>query len=262
MSSSAVKIHPTAIVEKGAQLGIGVEIGAYAHVGPKVILHDDVQLASHVVVSGRSTIGARTRVWSFATLGATPQDLKYKGEDALFICGEDNMFREYCNISIGTEEGNGQTVIGSRNLLMAYTHIAHDCQIANDCIFANGATLAGHIEVDDRAVIGGLSALHQFIKVGSLAMLAGGSMVAQDVPPFVMVSGNRAKPVGINKLGLERAGFQSAALANIKQMYKTVFLSNASLSDAKEAILQMPSSGPEVDTFVSFLNRSTRGICR
>ena len=262
MSAKDVKIHPTALVEKGAELGMGVEIGPFSFVGSKVILEDGVKLASHVVISGRSKIGARTRVWPFATLGTTPQDLKYNGEDTLFVCGEDNMFREYCNVSIGTAGGGGLTSIGSRNLLMNYTHVAHDCKIGSGCIIANGATLAGHIEVDDRAVIGGLTALHQFVKVGALAMLAGGSMVAQDVPPYVMVSGNRAKPVGINKVGLERAGFADSAISNIKRMYKTLFLSSSSLSDAKEAILKLSPGGPEIDTFVSFLNRSTRGICR
>jgi UDP-N-acetylglucosamine acyltransferase len=257
-----VKIHPTAIIEKGAQLGVGVEIGPYTVVGPKVILEDGVQLLSHVSISGRTRIGARTKVWPFASLGSAPQDLKYRGEDTSLVCGTDNMFRENVTISLGTEGGGGITSIGSHNLFMAYTHIAHDCRIENRCIFANGATLAGHIEVDDGAVVGGLSALHQFIKIGSLAMLAGGSMVAQDVPPYVMVSGNRAKPIGLNKVGIDRAKFSDAMVSNIKKMYKSLYLSSLSLDEAKAEIAKLSADGHEIQTFMGFLDRSIRGVCR
>lgn len=262
MSAKDVKIHPTAVVEKGAELGHGVEIGPFSVVGSKVVLEDGVKLLSHVSISGRTHIGARTCVWPFASLGTSPQDLKYHGEDASLVCGEDNMFRENVTVSIGTEGGGGITSIGSKNLFMAYTHIAHDCKIASRCIFANGATLAGHIEVDDGAVVGGLTAIHQFTKIGALAMLAGGSMVAQDVPPFVTVSGNRAKPVGLNKLGIERAKFSETAMSNIKKMYKLLYLSSLSLDEAKNEISKLKSDGTEVQTFLSFLERSTRGVCR
>lgn len=257
-----VKIHPTAVIEKGAQLGLGVEVGPYCVVGSQVVLEDGVQLISHVHISGRSRIGARTKVWPFASLGTSPQDLKFKGEETSFVCGEDNMFRENVTVSIGTEGGGGLTSIGSQNLFMAYTHVAHDCKIANRCVFANGATLAGHIEVDDGAVIGGLSALHQFVKIGSLAMLAGGSMVAQDVPPFVMVSGNRAKPIGLNKVGIDRASFSEETVSNIKKMYKSLYLSSLSLEEAKKEILKLTAAGKEIELFSSFLDRSSRGICR
>lgn len=262
MSVKEVKIHPTAVVEKGAELGHGVEVGPFSYVGSKVVLEEGVKLLSHVSISGRTRIGARSVVWPFASLGSMPQDLKYRGEESSLVCGEDNMFRENVTISIGTEGGGGLTSIGSKNLFMAYTHIAHDCKIANSCIFANGATLAGHIEVDDRAVVGGLTAIHQFTKIGSLAMLAGGSMVAQDVPPFVMVSGNRAKPVGLNKTGIERANFSESAVSNIKKMYKALYLSSLSLDEAKQEILKLGSEGIEVQTFLGFLERSARGVCR
>ncbi len=262
MSRKELKIHPTAVIEDGAEIGVGVEIGAYSVIGSKVILEDGVKLGSHVCISGRSHIGARTQVWPFASLGTSPQDLKYRGEDTAFICGEDNMFREYVTVSIGTEGGGGLTSIGSNNLFMASTHIAHDCRIGNRCILANGATLAGHIEVDDGAVIGGLAAIHQFVKIGSLAMLGGGSMVAQDVPPFVMVSGDRAKPIGLNKTGIERAKFCDTTVANIKKMYKSLYLSSLSLEDAKKEILKLTSEGNEIKIFIDFLNRSSRGVCR
>lgn len=259
---TGVKIHPTAIIEEGAELGVNVEIGPYSVIGPDVVLEDDVKIASHVVIAGDSHIGPRTRVWQFASLGTAPQDLKYKGEKTRFVCGSDNMFRECVTVSLGTESGGGLTSIGSHNLFMAYTHVAHDCIIQDNCVFANGATLAGHIEIDSGAVIGGLVALHQFVKVGSLAMLAGGSMVAQDVPPFTMVFGNRAKPVGLNKLGIERAKFHEDAVVNIKKMYKALFLSSLSLEEAKAEISKLVPHKDEVSLFMNFLNRSSRGICR
>jgi UDP-N-acetylglucosamine acyltransferase len=257
-----VKIHPSAVIEAGAQLGVGVEVGPFCHVGSKVVLGDGVKLISHVSISGHTRIGARTQVWPFASLGTTPQDLKYRGEEASLVCGEDNMFRENVTVSIGTEGGGALTSIGSKNLFMAYTHVAHDCKIANRCIFANGATLAGHIEVGEGAVIGGLTALHQFVKVGALAMLGGGSMVTQDVPPFITVSGNRAKAVGLNKVGIDRAKFSEEANSNIKKMYKILYLSSLSLEEAKAEIRKLTSSGNEVQTFLSFLESSSRGICR
>ncbi len=262
MNHRAVKIHPTAIVEPGAELGLGVEIGPYSIVGSNVVLGDDVYLSSHVVISNHTTIGARSKVWPFATLGALPQDLKYKGEKTVLICGEDNMFREYCNVSIGTEGGGAKTVIGSKNLFMNFTHVAHDCIIGNSCIFANGVALAGHIEIADRALIGGLAAVHQFVRIGSYAMIAAGSMVAQDVPPFVMVAGDRARPTGINKIGIQRGGYDALALANIKKAYKILYLSSSPLDEAKQTLSSLAPTATEIQLLVDFLNRSERGICR
>lgn len=255
-----VKIHPTAIVEKGAELGLGIEIGPYALIGPKVKLGDGVRVYSHAVVSGRTTIGARTTIWPFASVGAIPQDLKYRGEDAALVCGEDNLFREYANVSIGTDGGGGTTSIGSGNLFMMNTHVAHDCKIGNRCIIANGSSLAGHIEVDDNVVIGGLVGVHQFVKIGTFAMLAAGSMVSQDVPPFVMVNGNRARPTGLNRTGMERAAFNKEAMAHVKSVYKMIYHSALSLDEVKEALTKQ--SVPEAKLFLSFLQRSSRGICR
>ena len=255
-------IHPTAIVDKAAALGLNVKVGPYSVIGPKVVLGDGVQIDSHVVIGGRTHIGARTHIFPFASVGTEPQDLKYEGEDSELICGEDNVIREYANLSIGTEGGGGKTVVGSGNLFMVNTHIAHDCIVGDHCIFANGVSLGGHIEVGNRAVIGGHAALHQFIKIGQLAMLAGGSIVVQDVPPFCTVAGNHASPSGLNSIGLRRAGLEKDQIKAIKNMYKILFQMSLPLEDAIAMIdAEIPDSEPK-DNFLGFLRSSSRGICR
>lgn len=256
------KIHPSAVVDKKARLGVGVEVAPFAVIGPKAILGDGVKVSSHVVISGRTTIGARTRIWPFASIGTEPQDLKFGGEDAELICGEDNMFREYVNISIGTDGGGGKTVIGSKNLLMVNTHIAHDCIIGDECIIANGVSLAGHVEVGHKAVLGGHSAVHQFSKVGDLAMLAGGSIVVQDVPPYCTVSGNHASSSGLNLTGLRRAGFKREMISEVKAMYKLLYRSNLTVDDAIIQMRETLSDSEPLNAFISFLQNSTRGVCR
>ena len=260
--TEGTSIHPTAIIHKGAELGRGVKVGPYSIIGPKVALGDGVQIDSHVVVSGRTRIGARTHIYPFASIGTDPQDLKFKGEDSELICGEDNLIREYANLSIGTEGGGGKTVVGSGNLFMVNTHIAHDCVVGDHCIFANGVSLGGHIEVGNRAVIGGHAALHQFVKIGDLAMLAGGSIVVQDVPPFCTVAGNHASPSGLNSLGLRRAGLSKDQVRAIKSMYKLLFQMNHSLEDAIASIDAELAPSEQRDTFLNFLRASKRGICR
>ncbi|MFK7825425.1 MAG: acyl-ACP--UDP-N-acetylglucosamine O-acyltransferase [Oligoflexales bacterium] len=260
--TEGTNIHPTAIVDKAAELGLGVKVGPYSIIGPKVVLGDEVQIDSHVVVDGRTWIGARTHIFPFASVGTEPQDLKYEGEDSELICGENNVIREYSNLSIGTVGGGGKTVVGSGNLFMVNTHVAHDCIVGDHCIFANGVSLGGHIEVGDRAVIGGHSALHQFVKIGHLAMLAGGSIVVQDVPPFCTVAGNHASPSGLNSIGLRRAGLEREHVKAIKSMYKILFQMSLSLEDA---IAMMDAEIPTSDhknIFLNFLRASKRGICR
>jgi UDP-N-acetylglucosamine acyltransferase len=259
---STTKIHPLAIIEKGAELGSGVVVGPYAIIGSKVTLGDQVEVAAHAMVSGRTTIGARTRIWPFAHIGNEPQDKKFKGEDTELVCGEDNIFREYVNINIGTEGGGGKTQIGSRNLLMVNTHVAHDCILGDECTIANGVSLAGHVEVDDKAVIGGHVAIHQFVKLGSLSMLAGGAIVVQDVLPFAMVQGDRARPIGINKVGVTRAGYSKEDAELIKELYKIIYHEKLTLDEAKTKIRdQYPQAGiPQI--YLNFLQRSTRGLCR
>lgn len=257
------EIHPTALVDKNAQLGEGVYIGPFCVVGPDVVLGDSVRLDAHVVVSGRTVIGARTRIWPFASIGTDPQDLKFRGEPTILQLGEDNKVREYVNMSIGTEGGGGITKVGNRNLFMVNTHVAHDCIIGSDCIFANGVSLAGHVEVDDQAVLGGHAAVHQFTKIGRLAMLAGGSIVVQDVPPFLTVAGNHAVPSGLNLTGLRRcATIERERIGDIKAMYKTLYRSNLNIEDAIVAIEKEIPESEERRVFTSFLMNSKRGICR
>jgi len=259
---SDTEIHPTAIVHKGAELGAGVKVGPYTVIGANVVLHDGVEIGPHCVIDRRTVIGPRTRVSSFASIGALPQDLKYRGEDTELVIGADNMFREYSNISIGTEGGGGKTVIGDKNLFMVYTHVAHDSVIGNHCIFANSVAVAGHVHIDDYAVLGGLSAVHQFCRIGGLAMIAGGAMVVQDVPPYCMVQGDRAAPNGLNVVGLRRAGIKAEDLTAVKAMYRLLYNESLTVDDA---ILRVESDLPASTwrtNFVDFLRKSERGVCR
>ena len=260
--ATKTEIHPTAVVDKSAELGVGVKIGPFTIIGPHVTLMDHVEMASHAVVQGRTTVGAYSQISSFATIGMVPQDKKFEGEETFLVCGERNTFREYCNISVGTKGGGGTTVVGSDNLFMAFTHIAHDCLIGDFCILANSVQIAGHVEIEDRAIVGGCSAVHQFAKIGKMAMVGGGSMVVQDVPPFCMVSGNHASTTGLNIVGIKRAGIETAELENIRKMYKLVFQSSLTLTQAIEGIgVEVPESLYR-SIFLSFLQKSTRGICR
>ena len=255
-------VHPTALVDPKAELGVGVFVGPYSIVGAGVTLHDQVRLQAHVIVEGRTTVGARTNVHAFAVLGALPQDLKFKGEAGELVIGEENSIRQYVNMAIGTEGGGMKTVVGRRNLFMVNGHVAHDCVIGDNCVFANGVTLAGHVEIATRAFLGGLCAVHQFCKIGTMTMTAGGAMVTQDVPPFTMVQGDRARVNGLNVVGLRRAGFSADEIRDLKLMYRLVYSDNLTLDDALAKIeADVPPSGPR-ETFVSFLKKSQRGICR
>jgi UDP-N-acetylglucosamine acyltransferase len=257
-----VEVHPTAIVAPGAQLGRGVKIGPYSIIGPKVTIGDNVHIGPHVTVENRTTIGARTIVYQFATLGVVPQDLKFHGEDAELIIGEENSIRQYVNISIGSDSGGGVTRIGRRNLLMVYCHIAHDCQVGDNIVIVNGVALAGHVIIQDRAFIGGLSAVHQFCRIGTRAMIGGGSMVVQDVPPYCMVQGDRAAPVGLNVVGLRRAGFSTEILRDLKTMYRLLYSEGLTLDDSIARIETQTEDSLERRTFVEFLRKSARGVCR
>lgn len=260
--TSTVDIHKTAVVHHGAELGAGVKIGPYAIIGPQVKLGDGVVVDAHAVVEGRTTVGARTRIHSFASVGSLPQDLKFTGEDTELIVGKDNMIREYANISLGTAGGGGKTVIGNGNLFMVYTHIAHDCHVGNECIFANGVAIAGHAIIGDKVVFGGLSALHQFCVVGDMAMAAAGAIVTQDVPPFVMVHGNRAQPNGLNVVGLRRSGMSQAQVSDVKTAYRLIFNENIGIEDARTRIGAEVGDVAVRAKFVDFLAASKRGVCR
>jgi UDP-N-acetylglucosamine acyltransferase len=258
-----VSIHATAIVEKGAFLGNDVNIGPYSFVGKDVVLGDRTKIYSHAVLKGHTSLGNDCTVWPFATLGTEPQDLKYQGEESLLVCGDENSFREYCNVSIGTALGSGKTSIGSRNLFMIHTHIAHDCVVGNSCVFANGVSLGGHVVVGDYVILGGHSAFHQFTNIGSYSISGGGSVVVQDVLPCSVVQGNHAKPFGINKIGLERNSFSQEMIASVRKMYKIIYRSHFTLEESIcEIHKNIPPSKPR-DLILNFLSSpSARGLVR
>ena len=255
-------IHPSAIVDPKAELGSGVKVGPFSVIGPDVKLGDDVIIDSHAVIMGKTSLGRETRVYPFASLGTDPQDLKFQGEESELLCGEGNTIREYVNLSIGTEGGGGRTVIGNNNLFMVNCHVAHDCIIGSNCIFANGMSLAGHIEVGDGVVVGGHVGVHQYVKIGTMAMLAGGSILVQDAPPFCTLHGNHASPMGLNLTGLRRAKKSKPLIRDIKSMYKLLYQSNLSLEKTIYNIEAEISDSNERGIFVNFLKTSNRGISR
>lgn len=260
------KIHPTAIIDSNAKIGSNCEIGAYSIIGPNVVLGNDCWIGNHVNVTGNTTIGDKCKIYHFASIGECPQDKKYQGEDTRLIIGNNNTIREYCTLNTGTIQGNGETVIGDNNWIMAYVHIAHDCIVGNNTILANSVTLAGHVTVKDWAILGGLSPVHQFCVIGEHAMLGGQSAVAQDIPPYVMASsssaGIRAEPKGINVEGLKRRGFNIDQINNIKQAYKILYRNGLPYSEAKAIIEEMSHEHHELKLFTEFFAQSTRGIIR
>lgn len=255
-------IHPRALVYQGAKIGKGVVVGPNALVGPQVTLHDNVQIEPGAVVTGRTTIGEGTRISPYATVGAPPQDLKYKGEETELIIGKDNRICEYVNISVGTVGGGGVTRIGDNNLIMGFTHIAHDCMIGSNCVFSNGVQIAGHVTVQNNVVFGGMAGGHQFCSFGERAMVAAGAIVVQDVPPYCMVQGDRARISGLNVVGLRRSSFSKEVLNDIKNMFKILYNENLTLEDAVQRMKSEVAPSDQKDRFVNFLETSQRGICR
>lgn len=255
-------IHETAIIAKGAEIDSNVSIGPYAVIGEHVKIGSGTTVGPHAVIEGRTEIGQDNHIFQFASVGAIPQDLKFHGEESTLSIGDRNKIREFVTIHLGTEDGGGKTTVGNDNLFMAYSHIAHDCIVGNHVILANAATLAGHVEVDDFAIMGGLSAVHQFCKVGCHVMASGGSMINQDVVPYTIVQGDRAKTVGLNLVGLKRRGFSADVLKNIKQAYRLVFRSGMQLEDALTKIDNELESSKELSVFVDFIKGSERGLAR
>jgi UDP-N-acetylglucosamine acyltransferase len=253
-------IHPTAIVDPRAHLGPGVKIGPYSTIAGRVVIGEDTKIGSHVVIQDYTTIGARCRIFQFATLGEIPQDLKFAGEPSELIIGDDNTIREYATLHRGTAGGGGITRVGNGNLLMAYTHVAHDCLIGNGVIMSNAATLAGHIVVEDRAIIGGLSAVHQFSRIGRFAFVGGASAVARDVPPYTMAYGNRAKLVGLNLVGLKRAGFSDATIQALRQAFDLLFLAPGTLKEGVARVRQELGHIAEIQDLLTFVESSERGL--
>lgn len=255
-------IHPTAVVHPEARIGSGVKIGAYSVVGQNVRIGRDTVIDSHVVLDGWTEIGERCRLFPFASLGAAPQAVRYRGEPTRLTVGNENTFREFVTVHRATVEGGGETVMGNGNFIMAYSHIAHDCRIGNGVIMANNSTLAGHIQVEDFAIVGGLVAIHQFVRVGCYALVGGASAVPQDIPPYMIAAGNRARLYGLNNVGLKRHKFSATTVAALKQAYRILFRSHLTLHRAMEkAEMEVPPL-PEVKHLLEFLRKSRRGVCR
>ncbi len=252
-------IHPSAIVSPKAELEPSVRIDAYSWIGPDVHLADGVHVGPHVIVTGRTTIGAGTRIFPFATVGVTPQDLKYRGEKTELVIGARNTIREYVNISVGTEHGGGQTRVGDDNVIMAYTHIAHDCVLGSGCLLTNVVQLAGHVVVEDLAVLSGGVGIHQFVRIGRLAMVAANSAVLQDVPPFALAIGSPARVKSLNSTGLSRNGFQQADIIQLKKAYRVLFDVSRRFQDRLTILAE--DCHPAVQHLVAFVRSSERGIC-
>lgn len=262
MIDQSAFIHPSAIVESGAIIHAGVHVGPFCFIGPQVEIGAGTVLKSHVVINGITRIGEDNQIYQFATIGEVNQDLKYAGEPTRVDIGHRNRIRESVTIHRGTAQGGEVTRIGSDNLLMVNTHIAHDCVIGDRCIFANNATLGGHVTVGDFAIIGGLTAVHQFCSIGAHVMVGGCSGVAQDVPPYVIAQGNHATPFGINIEGLKRRGFDKEALHAIRAAYKLIYRSGKTLDEIKPELATMAEQHAVVKAFTDFLAHSQRGIIR
>jgi UDP-N-acetylglucosamine acyltransferase len=255
-------IHPTAIVEPGATLGADVRIGPYCHVGPRVALDDGVELLSHVVVAGITRVGARTRIFPFASIGHQPQDLKYKGEESRLEIGADNIVREYVTMNPGTQGGGMLTQIGAACLFMASAHVAHDCRLGDHVIMANNATLGGHISIGDYAFLGGLSAVHQFVRIGAHAMVGGLTGVERDVIPYGMVVGDRARLTGLNIVGLQRRGFSRDEIQALRTAYQMIFGEELGTLAGRvgEAAERFPDIRPVQDVIAFIRAESSRGL--
>ena len=261
-SDGTTAIHPTAIVHPRAVLGAGAAIGPYTVINEHVTIGPRTRVGAHCVIEGHTTIGADCEIFTGAVIGSIPQDLKYKGEASALILGDRNKVREYVTINPGTEGGGGKTVIGSDCLLMAYAHVAHDCTIGNHVIIANSAALAGHIVVEDRAVIGGLVGIHQFVRVGTLAIIGGCSRVIQDIPPYATCVGYPATVFGLNSEGLKRAGVSTETKRRLHRAFRVLFHSKLSMSHAIEQVARDGDRCPELDHLLTFIRHSKRGVSR
>ena len=255
-------IHPTAIVDPGACIGSNVSIGAYSIIGPHVEIGDNTWIGPHVVINGHTRIGRDNRIYQFSSLGEVPQDKKYGGEETRVEIGDRNTFREYFTCNVGTVQDVGVTRIGNDNWIMAYVHIAHDCQIGNHTTFANNATLAGHVSIGDWVTLGGFTGVHQFCHIGAHVMTAISSVIVQDVPPYLLAAGNSAQPYGINVEGLKRRGFNAESITALKRAYRTLYKSGLMLEEAKVKLIEDANKAPDVQLFVDFLEQSKRGIIR
>ncbi len=257
-----MSIHPTAIVDTRARIARDVEIGPYSVIGPHVEIGPGSRIGPHVVITGHTRIGARNRIFQFSSIGEIPQDKKYGGEPTRLEIGDDNTVREFCSFNCGTVQDAGATRVGNGNWFMAYVHLAHDCQIGNHTIFANNAQLAGHVHIGDHVILGGYTGVHQFCRVGAHSITGIGSVVLQDIPPYITASGDTAKPYGINAEGLKRRGFAAGTITQLKRAYKTLYRSSLTLEQARKALARQVKDCPEVQALLDFLAGTTRGIIR
>ncbi|MDE2179223.1 MAG: acyl-ACP--UDP-N-acetylglucosamine O-acyltransferase [candidate division NC10 bacterium] len=256
------QIHPSAVVAAGAKLEPDVSVGAFSVVGSDVSVESGTVIGSHVLIEGITEIGKRCQIFSHVVLGAAPQIFQDRSERTRLVIGDETVIREFASVHRGSSKGRGATVLGCRNYIMAYAHIAHDCILRDDVVVASQAGLAGHVEVGDRAVIGGQAGIHQFVRIGQYAMVGACSAVLQDIPPFLKAQGNRAKCYGLNTVGLRRHGVSEEAVLRLKQAYRLLFLSGLNTSQALERIVSEVSSCPEIDHLTHFIKSSARGIAR
>ena len=255
-------IHETAIVSEHADISEGVSIGPYSIIGPDVSIGSETIIESHVVITGRTKIGKQNHFYPFSTIGESPQDMKYEGENTKLEIGDRNTIRESCTINKGTAQDVGVTRLGNDNWIMAYVHIAHDCCIGNNSTFANNTTLAGHVSIGDFVILGGFTGVHQFCRVGNYSFSAISSVIVKDVPPYILVSGNTAKPSGLNREGLKRNGFNSDDINLLKKAYRIIYRDGYILAEALEELLKISKDSKEVELLYSFISSSERGIVR
>jgi UDP-N-acetylglucosamine acyltransferase len=266
-------IHSSAIIDSLAQIDPTAEIGPYAIIGPHVSIGARTKVGSHTVIEGHTSIGEDNVISHFSSLGGVPQDMKYRGEPTKLIIGNRNTIREFTTIHTGTVQDRGVTQIGDDNWIMAYVHIAHDCVVGNHTIFSSNAQIAGHVMIEDWAILGGMSGVHQFVRIGQHAMLGGASALVQDIPPFVIAAGDKAQPHGLNAEGLKRRGFSADAIAALRHAYRILYKDGLTFEEAKLAISDMKKNGFEgnalseeaeqkLDIFLKFISASTRGIIR
>lgn len=255
-------VHPSAVVSTEATLGSGVHVGPYTVIGPQVTVGRGTTIGSHALIDGVTDIGERCQIFSHVVLGTPPQILEDQSETTRLVIGDDSVIREFASVHRGSSKGIGATMLGRRSYIMAYAHVGHDCVLGDDVVVASQAGLAGHVEVEERAVIGGQAGIHQFVRIGKYAMVGACSAVSQDIPPFMKANGNRAKCYGLNTVGLRRHGVSEEAVARLKKAYRLLFLSKLNTSQALEKVVEEVEPCPEVEHLIRFIKTSSRGIAR
>jgi len=257
-----VEIHPSAIVSPRAKIAEGVRIGPFSTIGESVTIGRDTIIGSHVVIDGNTVLGERNKIFPFVSLGLPPQVVNYQGEDTGLIIGDENIIREFVTVNRATTKQDWVTRVGDKNYIMAYAHIAHDCTLGNLIIMSNAATLGGHIEIGDHAIIGGLVAIHQFVRIGAYAFIGGKSAIVKDIPPFMMAAGDRARLFGLNQIGLRREGFSQEKIQNLKRAYQIIWRDHHLLKEAMEVVRKEIPPFSELDLLLNFLSSSERGVVR